>query len=63
MSVRKDFEEFCRRTRPPLNTSRGITINGLAGYADGSTDAAWKAWQYLTKQNNPSSKRATAVQP
>ena len=49
MSMRKDFEEFCRRTRPPLSTSRGLNSLGLAGYADGETEAAWKTWKYLTK--------------
>lgn len=53
MSMRKDFEEFCRRTRPPMSTARELWASGWGDYANNSTQAAWRAWQYLTKQNTP----------
>lgn len=49
MSMRKDFEEFCRRTRPPMSTSRELHSSGWGEYANNSTQAAWRAWQYLSK--------------
>jgi hypothetical protein len=61
MSRRKDFEEFCRRTRPPMSTARELQLSGWGEYANNSTQAAWRAWQYLDKQYNPWPKGCKAV--
>lgn len=63
MSKRKDFEEFCRRTRPPMSTGRELHASGWGEYANNSTQAAWRAWQYLDKQYNPLPKGCTAAKP
>lgn len=54
MSVRKGFEEYCKRTRPPLYTGRQLMEKGWGDYIHEGTQVAWKVWQYLDKQNNPS---------
>ena len=56
MSKRKDFEEFCKRTRPVLPTVRWRK----GEYIDERTQASWRAWQYLDKQYNPWPKGFTA---
>jgi hypothetical protein len=63
MSKRKDFEEFCRRTRPPMNTDRDLWIHGKGDYTNIETRSAWKAWQYLDKQYNPWPNGCTTVKP
>ncbi len=60
MSRRKEFEEFCRRTRPPMSTDRDIFLHGKGDYTNIATRGAWKAWQYLDKQYNPWPKGFTA---
>lgn len=61
MSVRKDFEEFCHRTRPPMSTIRQQF--GTGPYSWTTTQAAWRAWQYLDKQNNQKTKACKSVSP
>lgn len=56
MSKRKDFEEFCRRTRPPMRTDRDLYLSGKGDYTNIETRGAWKAWQYLTKERSASCK-------
>lgn len=53
MSKRKEFEEFCRRTRPPMCTQRDVYPGGSGNYSSSVTRGAWQAWQYLDKQYNP----------
>lgn len=53
MSVRKGFEEYCKRTRPPLYTARQLMSKGWGDYVHKDTQVSWKVWQYLDKQNNP----------
>lgn len=60
MSKRKDFEEFCRRTRPPMSIDRDLFLRGKGDYTNIETRGAWKAWQYLDKQYNPWPKGLTA---
>lgn len=59
MSMRDEFEEFCRRTRPPMATHRQHF--GRGPYSWTTTQAAWRAWQYLEKRDNPHSPVAKAV--
>lgn len=64
MSVRSEFEQFCRSTRPPLPRFRYLLPSGKWGeYSDNSTNAAWRTWQYLHKQNNPKPVRAVPAPP
>lgn len=61
MSIRKEFEEFCRRTRPPMSTARELSATGWGEYANNSTQAAWRAWQYLEKQSTTHKPKARLV--
>jgi len=61
MSKRKDFEEFCRRTRPPMSTDRDLWMHGKGDYTNIETRGAWKAWQYIDKQQNTQAKSIKAI--
>jgi len=64
MSMRSEFEQFCRRTRPAMSTARDLLLSGKWGeYSNNSTNAAWRTWQYLHKQNNPKPARAVPAPP
>lgn len=63
MSIRKEFEEFCVRTRPTMSTDRDIFLNGKGDYTNISTRAAWQTWKYFEKKNNPKPKSCRGIKP
>ena len=46
-----------------MSTGRELHASGWGEYANNSTQAAWRAWQYLDKQYNPWPKGCKAVKP